>query len=86
MKILKVRATFITEALGTASSDKEIYTNFIGSKAPSGEIPEDEAEAIEKMPEVKKTIFLRNREQSTTDMSSAMGNAHQIAERPERAR
>ena len=65
MKILKVRATFITEALGTACSDKEIYTNFIGSKAPSGEMPEDEAEFIEKMPkmpEVKKTIFFRNRD------------------------
>lgn len=65
MKILKVRATFITEALGTACSDEEIYTKFIGSKVPSGETPKDELEAIVKLeepPELKKTVFLRNRD------------------------
>lgn len=34
MKELKVKIEFLQELLGTQTGDKEVYKNFIGSKAP----------------------------------------------------
>lgn len=44
--ILNVRITFIEGVLGTASNDPEIYTRFIGSKAPDALSVDEEVAAI----------------------------------------
>ncbi len=46
MKLFKVRLTFATEILGSEPNDKEIYTNFIASKAPDAISTEEEIEMI----------------------------------------
>lgn len=59
MKELKVRLTFIEPILGTSPSNKDIYRNFIGTKAPDPTTIEDEVEAIgvDGVVEKGKTIF-----------------------------
>lgn len=59
MKELKVRLTFIEPILGTCPSDKDIYRNFIGTKAPDPTTVEDEVEAIgvDGVVEKGKTVF-----------------------------
>ena len=47
MKKLKVRLTFTEGVLGTQSTDKEIYNNFIASKAPTGTDIDAELKAID---------------------------------------
>jgi len=61
MKTLNVRLTFIEGILGTASNDPEIYSNFIGSKAPDATSLEDEVAAIGVADIVEKgtTVFPR---------------------------
>lgn len=46
MKELKVKITFLQGVLGTQTGDKEIYRNFIGSKAPDAMTVEEEVEAV----------------------------------------
>lgn len=59
MKELKVRLTFIEPILGTSPSDKDIYRNFIGTKASDPTTIEDEVEAIgiDGVVEKGKTVF-----------------------------
>ncbi len=45
-KDLKVKITFIENILGSSPADTEIYTNFIGSKAPEALSVEEEVAAI----------------------------------------
>ena len=42
MKELKIRITILESVLGTQTGDKDIYRNFIGSKAPDSSTVEDE--------------------------------------------
>jgi len=64
MKNLKVKITFIEPILGTAPNDKEIYENFIGSKAPDASTIEDEVAALGTDAVVEKgmTVFPKNAE------------------------
>ncbi|WP_278898509.1 hypothetical protein [Roseburia hominis] len=59
MKQLKVRLTFTEGVLGTQSTDKEIYNNFIASKAPAGTDIDAELKAIDVDREIEKgtTVF-----------------------------
>lgn len=59
MKKLKVRLTFTEGILGTQSTDKEIYNNFIASKAPAGTDIDAELKAIDVDKEIEKgtTVF-----------------------------
>jgi len=46
MEIINVKATFIEGILGTASNNKEIYSDFIASKAPDAASMEEEIAAV----------------------------------------
>lgn len=46
MKELKVRLTFTAPILGTSPNNKDIYRDFIGTKAPDPTTVEDEVDAI----------------------------------------
>lgn len=46
MEIINVHITFIEGILGTASNNKEIYSDFIGSKAPDAQSAEEEIAAV----------------------------------------
>ncbi len=43
---LKVRVTFVTELLGTASANPNIYTDYIAAKSKNSEKIEEEVEAV----------------------------------------
>ena len=45
-KIMRVRIEFIDSILGSVANDKEIYTNFIGSKAPDAKTLAEEVEDV----------------------------------------
>lgn len=62
MKELKVRITFTEELLGTASSDKNIHSEFIASKAPNVLSRKEEVEAIgvDGVEHKEMTVFPRN--------------------------
>ena len=62
MREMKVQLTFFEQILGTAPSDKEVYSNFIGSKAPDAPTREEEIEAlgVDAMVEKAMTVFPRN--------------------------
>lgn len=59
---MKIRGTFTEECLGTASANKEIHREFIGSKAPDAKSTEEEVEAIgaEAVTEKSMTVFPRD--------------------------
>lgn len=61
MKQLKVKLTFTEELLGTAPNDKEIYGNYIASKAPDAASTADEVAAvgIDEVVEKGTTVFPR---------------------------
>lgn len=61
MEIINARVTFIEGILGTASNDKEIYSSFIGSKAPDALSAEEEIAAVgvDEMIEKGTTVFPR---------------------------
>lgn len=61
MKQLKVKLTFLEELLGTAPNDKEIYGNYIASKAPDAASTADEVAAvgIDEVVEKGTTVFPR---------------------------
>lgn len=58
-KIIKVRATFIEELLGTSSANPELHTTYIASKAPNAPSIKEEIEAIgvDGVENKTKTIF-----------------------------
>jgi len=58
---MKVRVTFINPVLGTASANKDLYRDYIASKAPNEEAREEEVESIDENDvEVKAmTVFSR---------------------------
>ena len=62
MKTLEVRLTFTEQVLGTAPADKDIYRNFIGSKAPDAATVEEEVEAlgVDEVAEKGMTVFARD--------------------------
>ena len=64
MTVLKVRLTFDEEVLGLSPNDDEIYTNFIGTKAPDAATLEEEVAAlgVEEVVEKTMTIFPRNKD------------------------
>ena len=61
MEIINVHLVFIEGILGTASNDKEIYSNYIGSKAPNAQSAEEEIAAVGVNEVVEKgtTVFPR---------------------------
>lgn len=62
---MKVELEFIEPLLGTMSGNPEIAEEYIAARHPSGEVQEDEAEAIENLPEIlekSSTIFARNKD------------------------
>lgn len=62
MKKMKVRITFTEPVLGTAPSNTEIYTDFIGSKAPDASTLDEEIAALgaEEVERKGMTVFPRN--------------------------
>ena len=64
MKEIRVRATFIEEVLGTASSNPEVHREFIASKAPDALSTEQEVEALgaEEVFEKGMTVFPRDKD------------------------
>ena len=64
MKELKVKITFKQGVLGTLTGDKEVYRNFIGSKAPDASTVEEEIANVgaEEVIEKSKTFFPKNKD------------------------
>lgn len=64
MKILIVEITFTEEVLGTASSNKDIHSRFVASKAPDAPSMEEEVEAVgvTEVEQLTKTIFSRDKD------------------------
>lgn len=64
MKKMHVKLVFIEPILGTASNNKELYTEFIASKAPDAASKAEEIEALgaETVEEKGMTVFPRNGE------------------------
>lgn len=62
IKKLDVKITFIEPILGTCPANKEIYRDFIGSKAPDAGTIEDEVEAlgVDAVAEKGMTVFPRD--------------------------
>lgn len=59
MKRIKVRATLTEKCLGTSSNNKELYSEFIASKAPDAQSRDEEIAAIgaESVVEKSMTVF-----------------------------
>lgn len=64
MKEIKIRITFIEEALGTLPGNKEIYSEYIAALAPDAQTCEEEiaAAGIEEYADKTLTVFARNPE------------------------
>lgn len=64
MKTLKVRITLQEEILGTSPNDAEIYSTYIGNKAPKNELKAEEVDAIDSVEIDPKgtTIFPKDEE------------------------
>ena len=64
MTEMRVRATFMDELLGTAPNNKDIYTDYIASKAPDATNLEDEVAAVgtEAVAEKGMTVFPRTKD------------------------
>lgn len=60
----KVKVTLLEDMLGTASANPEIYSDFIGSKAPDAKSIEDEIESlgVQEVEEKGMTVFHRDPE------------------------
>lgn len=61
MKTMKIRITFTEPILGTSPSNKDVYRDYIGSKAPDASTIEDEVEAlgVDEVAEKSMTVFPR---------------------------
>ena len=68
MKTMRVKATFVEPVLGTATQNKQIYTEFIGSKAEDAMNLAEEVAALgaDEVAEKGTTIFPRDPEDGTT--------------------
>lgn len=64
METMKVELTFLEEVLGIASSNPDIYREFIASKAPDTPSTEDEVAALgaDEVADKGMTVFPRNAE------------------------
>ncbi len=64
MKEITVKLTFLEPVLGTAPSDKDIYSRFIGDKAPDAPSLEEEVAAIgaDEITERGTTVFPRDKQ------------------------
>ena len=64
MKTMKIRITFTEPILGTSPSNKDVYRDYIGSKAPDASTIEDEVEAlgVDEVAEKSMTVFPRTAE------------------------
>lgn len=62
MRKISVKLTFIEPVLGTSPANKDIYRDFIGSKAPDATSIEEEIEALgaDEVAEKGMTVFPRN--------------------------
>lgn len=60
MQKMRVRVTLLEEMLGTLPGDKEVYRNFIATKAPDQSKIEEEVASIEELYEKGITVFPRN--------------------------
>lgn len=61
MKTMRIRITFTEPILGTSPSNKDVYRDYIGSKAPDASTIEDEVEAlgVDEVAEKSMTVFPR---------------------------
>lgn len=61
MKTMKIRITFTEPILGTSPNNKDVYRDYIGSKAPDAETIEDEVAALgeDEVAEKSMTVFPR---------------------------
>ena len=62
MNKMKVRITLLEEILGTLPGDKEVFRNFIATKAPDQSKVEEEVASIEELYEKGITVFPRNKD------------------------
>ena len=64
MENMKVKITLLEDMLGTAPNNKEIYTDYLASKAPEGKNVKDEIDSIEEPDGIEEmrqmTVFHRN--------------------------
>ena len=64
MANMKVKITLLEDMLGTAPNNKEIYTDYLASKAPEGKNVKDEIDTIEEPDGIEEmrqmTVFHRN--------------------------
>ena len=62
MKEINVRATFLEEVLGSLPGNRDVYKDFIASKAPSQEMADEEIEQMDAstMEEKGTTVFLKD--------------------------
>ena len=62
MKEIRIRATFVEPVLGTAPNNKNIYGDYIATKAPDAKTKEEEIAAIgvEEYEDKKLTVFPRD--------------------------
>ena len=64
MANMKVKITLLEDMLGTAPNNKEIYTDYLASKAPEGKNVNDEIDSIEEPDGIEEmrqmTVFHRN--------------------------
>ena len=64
MANMKVKITLLEDMLGTAPNNKEIYTDYLASKAPEGKNVKDEIDSIEEPDGIEEmrqmTVFHRN--------------------------
>ena len=66
MANMKVKITLLEDMLGTAPNNKEIYTDYLASKAPEGKNVKDEIDTIDEPDGIEEmrqmTVFHRNPE------------------------
>ena len=64
MTKMKIKITLLEDMLGTAPNNKEIYTDYLASKAPEGKNVKDEIDSIEEPDGIEEmrqmTVFHRN--------------------------
>jgi hypothetical protein len=59
-KIMKIRITLTEEMLGTKAANKDVFADFIASKAPDGDTRKQELDTAEHREEAGTTVFHRD--------------------------
>jgi hypothetical protein len=59
---MNIRITLTEELLGTKAANKDVFADFIASKAPDGDLRKEELETAEHREEAGTTVFHRNPE------------------------